>query len=713
MAYLAHLTEDREQTVKEHLMGTAKLAAEFAGQFGCSDWGYCCGMLHDIGKYSEAFQSHLRNKDNKKVDHSTAGAQVCEEIGGAYRYMEACIAGHHAGLPDYGGTGSMSDEASLHGRLLKHIEDFSPYKSEIEIPKVETAPFDPCCVKDSGFSLSVFIRMIFSCLVDADYLDTEKFMTAGQVDRDSGESIDLLYDKLMDHISGWLSCYDDKTINGRRSEILRSCLDKANTQRGLFRLTVPTGGGKTMASLSFALRHAKENHMNRVIYVIPYTGIIEQNAKVFKEKLGEENVLEDHYNADYKTSEELTSMYRASENWDKPVVVTTNVQFFESLFSNKPSKCRKLHNIANSVIVFDEAQMLPTDYLKPCIYMMEELIRTYRASIVLCTATQPALQQFFSPDMEAVELCPRMEDQFDFFKRTEFDDDGFITEEELVTRLNKENQALCIVNTRKRAQSLYNKVDSDGSYHLSTCMYPEHRRRALDEIRMRLKEGKRCVVISTSLVEAGVDLDFETVYRQLAGVDSILQAAGRCNREGKRALADSRVRIFRFRDDERIPGQMQQIETTSVLLKEGIDISLQEGVKDYFTRLYKLIDRTLDKKEILDKFHKYPYFEFSSAAGDFKLIEQNTYTVFVAKTEEAKSLLCRMKNQEFSKSLMRKAGQYCVQVHENILNQLYNSGKAEQLSAEIQDLYVLLDETWYTEKVGLKMDDISGIPVFL
>ena len=453
--------------------------------------------------------------------------------------------------------------------------------------------------------------------------------------------------------------------------------------------------------------------MNRVIYVIPYTGIIEQNAKVFKEKLGEENVLEDHYNADYKTSEELTSMYRASENWDKPVVVTTNVQFFESLFSNKPSKCRKLHNIANSVIVFDEAQMLPIDYLNPCIYMMEELIRTYRASIVLCTATQPALQRFFSPDMKAVELCPRMEDQFDFFKRTEFDDAGRITEEELVTRLNKENQALCIVNTRKRAQSLYNKIDPDGSYHLSTCMYPEHRRRVLDEIRMRLKEGKRCVVISTSLVEAGVDLDFETVYRQLAGVDSILQAAGRCNREGKRALADSRVHIFRFRDDERIPGQMQQIETTSVLLEEGIDIFSQEGVNDYFTRLYKLRNKTLDKKEILDKFHKYPYFEFSSAAGDFKLIEQNTYTVFVAKTEEAKSLLCRMKNQDFSKSLMRKAGQYCVQVRENILNQLYNSGKAEPLSAEIQDLYVLLDETWYMETVGLKMDDISGIPVFL
>lgn len=242
-------------------------------------------------------------------------------------------------------------------------------------------------------------------------------------------------------------------------------------------------------------------------------------------------------------------------------------------------------------------------------------------------------------------------------------------------------------------------------------MYPEHRRRVLNDIRIRLKEGKRCVVISTSLVEAGVDMDFETVYRQLAGVDSILQAAGRCNREGKRALADSRAHIFRFKDDERIPGQMQQIETTSVLLKEGVDVSSQEGVKDYFTRLYNL--RNLDKKEILGRFHKYPYFEFSSAAGDFKFIEQNTYSIFVGKTEEAKSLLCRLKNGELSKSLMRKVGQYCVQVHENILKQLYDSGKVRTISAEIEDLYVLYDETWYTEKVGLKMDDIAGISLFL
>ena len=242
-------------------------------------------------------------------------------------------------------------------------------------------------------------------------------------------------------------------------------------------------------------------------------------------------------------------------------------------------------------------------------------------------------------------------------------------------------------------------------------MYPEHRRAVLEEIRVRLKEGKRCIVVSTSLVEAGVDLDFVAVYRQLAGVDSILQAAGRCNREGKRTLTESKVYVFKFNENERIPGQVQQMEATSVLLREGVDIVSQEGIKEYFIRLYNV--RNLDKKEVLDKFHKYPYFDFASVAGNFKIIDQNTYTIFVSKTEEAKALLSRMNNQEFSKSLLRKMGQYCIQVHENVLKQLYGSGIVRPISAEIEDLYVLADETWYKEKTGLKLDDISGVSLFL
>ena len=389
MEYCAHKDGDREQLVREHLQGTAELAAEFAEKFGKADWGYCCGLLHDIGKYSREFQTKIRENPDLRVDHSTAGAKVCNELGGYYQCMTYCIAGHHAGLPDLGRRGLSS---SLCDRLDKKICDYSAYKSEIKIPELKTMPFDPTQVTDPDFSLAAFIRMLYSCLVDADFLDTERFMKDGVVERDSGESMEMLFHKLQDHVADWLKNNDNTTINGRRSEILRNCLEQGKSPKGLFQLTVPTGGGKTVASLAFALRHAVEHHLDRVIYVIPYTSIIEQNAQVFREILGSENVLENHSNVDYEDSEEFKPLQLAAENWDKPVVVTTNVQFFESLYANKSSKCRKLHNIVNSVIIFDEAQMLPANYLKPCMAMIEELLQQYGISIVLCTATQPALQ---------------------------------------------------------------------------------------------------------------------------------------------------------------------------------------------------------------------------------------------------------------------------------------------------------------------------------
>ena len=374
MKYIAHIDGERIQTIKEHLEGTAKLSGEFAEKFGKQDWGYCCGMLHDIGKYSIDFQKRILGENNYRIDHSTAGARVCLEKGGKYSFLEYCIAGHHAGLPDYGNNYDESTDSTLSGRRLKKLSDYQAYQTEIEVPAINSMPIDLKRTVNPDFSLSVFMRMIYSCLVDADFLDTEAFMKEGKQGRNSGENIEILFKKLENYISVWLKNQDINTVNGRRTEILKNCLEMGKTEKGLFRLTVPTGGGKTVASLAFALRHALENKMDRIIYVIPYTSIIEQNTKVFRDILGEENVLENHCNVDYESSEELLPMQLASENWDKPIVVTTNVQFFESLFANKSSKCRKLHNIANSVIIFDEAQMLPNDYLKPCIAMIEELI---------------------------------------------------------------------------------------------------------------------------------------------------------------------------------------------------------------------------------------------------------------------------------------------------------------------------------------------------
>ena len=718
MKYLAHIEGEREQTIKEHSIGTAKLAALFAKAFGKEDWGYCAGLLHDIGKYSERFQKKIHENSDIMVDHSTAGAKVCDEIGGFYRFLSYCIAGHHAGLPNTG-TSSGLDRSSLRGRLKKTLDDYSHYKDEIDIPGLKTFPFDPQKTANPDFSLSVFIRMIYSCLVDADFLDTEYFMKNGATDRDAGDTLKELYQRLYKHVGAWLLNDNLETVNGRRSEILRHCIASGKEEPGMFRLTVPTGGGKTLASLAFALNHAIEHGMERVIYVIPYTSIIEQNAKVFRDILGDKNVLENHYNVDYESSEEFRPLQLATENWDKPVIVTTNVQFFESLFSNKSSKCRKLHRIANSVIIFDEAQMLPTDYLVPCLAMMEELVQNYRSSLVLCTATQPALDRLFRKEWNIRELCPRKEEQFQFFTRTNFQTIGEISEDELVQRLMKEEQTLCIVNTKARAQSLYEKLKENGKehvYHLSTSMYPKHRMRVLREIRERLKleEGERrkpCILIATSLVEAGVDLDFHSVYRQLAGIDSMIQAAGRCNREGKQKAEDSKVYIFSLSEKEYMPGQRKQMDVARSLMSRGMDFSDPETVGQYFRELYYLQRNTLDKKNIMDEFQRKVY-NFSTVAKEFKLIEENTVSIFVPWEEEAKKILSEIRCKGYTKSLMRKAGQYCVNVYEKDFKMLDDARAIESISEDIKDMYELCTEDEYTDERGLALKSESGIGIF-
>ena len=712
MEYLAHIDGERKQSVKSHLCGTAEMAGGFAERFGKADWGYCCGMLHDIGKYSLAFQEKIKNNSNKQVDHSTAGAKECFEKGRMYGFMSYCIAGHHSGLPDYGSSSDAGNAPTLEGRKRKRLEDYSAFKSEIEIPEINTIPFDPRKEPNPDFSLSVFIRMLYSCLVDADFLDTESFMKNGPTERDSGENVDVLLERLKDHVADWLLNEDMETVNGRRTEILRHCFESGRRERGIFQLTVPTGGGKTIASLAFALQHAVENHMDRVIYVIPYTSIIEQNAEVFRRILGEQNVLENHYNVDYESTEELKPMQLASENWDKPVVVTTNVQFFESLFANKSSRCRKLHNISNSVIIFDEAQMLPTDYLKPCIAMMEELVGNFRSSIVLCTATQPALTSFFRRKMPVTELCPRVEEQFRFFERVTFKNVGMVSEGELIEKLEQEEQALCIVNTKKRAQRIYQKMKGEGVFHLSTTMYPKHRRRILEKIRQLVKNGERCILISTSLVEAGVDLDFRAVYRQLAGVDSMIQAAGRCNREGKRDPKESFAYIFQFEEKENIPGQQLQIDVSKMLLSEGEDISSLRGIEKYFEALYHFRGESLDKRKILEKF-KGKRYNFSKAAREFKLIEENTLTVFVSKEKEAEEILQQIRWQGYTKSGMRKAGQYCVQLYESEVEKLQGAGMLRQISENIEDFFELVDKEQYSEEMGLNLGIESGMAVLM
>ncbi|MEI2991083.1 MAG: CRISPR-associated helicase Cas3' [Blautia faecicola] len=715
MRYIAHKDEEREQSIKEHLEGTAERAGEFAEKFGKKEWGYCCGMLHDIGKYSEEFQRKIQEDTNDRVDHATAGAQVCKERGGYYSILSYCIAGHHAGLPDYGNTAMSS---SLCGRWKKRICDYHAYKDEIKIPKLDTDPIVFSKDRNMDFALGTFIRMLYSCLVDADFLDTESFMKNGDTGRNSGESMETLQNRLEKHISEWLKNTDTDTINGRRTEILKNCIKEGKQKEGIFRLTVPTGGGKTLASLAFALEHAVKNHKDRIIYVIPYTSIIEQNAQVFREILGEDNVLENHCNVDYESSEEFKPMQLASENWDKPVVVTTNVQFFESLFANKSSKCRKLHNIANSVVILDEAQMLTMDYLKPCTAMLQELVDGYRTSIVLCTATQPTLDAFFRENALIKELCPRMEEQFQFFQRVNYQNLGKMRWDDLLEKLKRENNALCIVNTKKAAQMIYKEIDGEGIYHLSTSMYPKHRKRVLKKIRERLKNNEKCIVISTSLVEAGVDLDFARVYRQIAGLDSMIQAAGRCNREGKRKLSESMVYIFDLEESYPVQSQRQQMDVSKGILQDYADIADLKAITDYFTRLYHYRGTSLDKKKIMDEFQKMEC-NFAKVAKEFRLIEENTRMIFINREPEADELLQELRIKGVTRERMRKAGQYCIQVYDNeksensFFDKLNGAGMLKPISEEMQDFYELAAGEQYSEEYGLDFSLEDGMALFI
>jgi CRISPR-associated endonuclease/helicase Cas3 len=710
--FLAHIAADGEkQTVKSHLEQTAQLCAQFAAPFGGEGQGYLAGLAHDLGKYSVAFQRRL-NGSPERVDHSTPGAFLCAKRNQPYAAF--CVAGHHGGLPDLGGQGDTADQPTLFGRMRRaeeHKMDPAPcWSQEIKLTDPKLPDF---CGKD-GLTDAFFTRMLYSCLVDADFLDTEKFMAEQPVERGGGDSIPVLEQRLEEYIAHWFPPKGE--LNTRRCEILSACLSQGKSQApGLFTLTVPTGGGKTVASLAFALSHAKEHGLSRVIYVIPYTSIIEQTSDVFRSILGDENVLEHHSGTIYEEEEEPTPetmrLLRATENWNANIVVTTAVQFFESLYANRPSKCRKLHNIANSVVIFDEAQMLPLPYLRPCVSAIAQLVAHYGVSAVLCTATQPALAplfQEFLPDVPAVELCPQTDAESEVFCRVSFQKAGKLTWDMVAERMNQQTQVLCIVNSRKSAQAVFQQLKGDGCFHLSTLMYPAHRRQILKEIRRRLKEGLPCRTVSTSLIEAGVDVDFPTVFREKAGLDSILQAAGRCNREGERSPAQSVVTVFSG-EGKNPPLFAQSIAAGQVAMERYSDWSSREAVDRYFRELLDLKGPAAqDQKEILTMLQT-GSMPFHTVAERFHLIESETRTIYIPEGDGA-GLVERLRQGERSRALFRQLAQYGVSVYEQHFGALYDGGDLELLDGEFA---VLNDLTLYSSTTGLSLQSDNGKALFV
>ncbi|MEW6717223.1 MAG: CRISPR-associated helicase Cas3' [Chloroflexota bacterium] len=726
--------EDREvwQPLIVHLQKTAEMAREFGTDANVAELAYIAGLIHDLGKYSAEFQKRLEGT-GPRVDHSTAGAKELNALlkGTPQEVFAKLLAypimGHHTGLPNYGSETDL-EGGTVCGRLKNNIPQYHEYKSELDLSALPFPKYwhirPPEKKKGKlGFSLSFLTRMIYSALVDADFQETETYMK-GAKPRGGHGDIPTLRAKIDAHLRQFENPTSD--INRKRNEILNACIEKGKTEKpGLFSLTVPTGGGKTLASMAFALHHATTHDLKRVIYVIPFTTIIEQNAKVFKGIFGEEQVLEHHSNfdwegkkrqdADNRTNSVLAKLKLAAENWDIPIVVTTNVQFFESLFANKSSRCRKLHNIAKSVIIFDEAQMLPREYMRPAMAAVWELVTNYGASAVFCTATQPGLERFLPEDTKPKELASNPQELFDFYKRVEVKNLGTLPDEDLLARLNAHEQALCIVNTRRHASGLFSGLQGEGNFHLSTLMCPTHRRAKLAEIEKRLKSEPPlpCRVVSTTVMEAGIDLDFPVGYRALSGLDSINQAAGRVNREMKRGVSEMFVFEPKSEFIKKTPSFLKQsAEVARMVLRDHADAPISvPAIEAFFGQLYNLRDPNIsfDYKRIMECFESQEgRFKFETAAREFQIIEDPTETVIIPFNEEAERLIEDLKDAQYPFKILRQLQQYTV----SIFNDHFEKLRAKGVISTIDDTYHFLDPShfkdYYDPDRGLLVPDSGG-----
>ena len=692
--YYAHSLEGKSpsewQPLGEHLENVAKKAEKCAAKFQSADWAWNAAWLHDLGKAADEFQAYLLRENSLddseydgtghgRVNHSSAGAAFAEEIlGPIIGVINAYLAaGHHAGLPDF--YSSDTGRAALQVRLEEGKENLSRIRSAAEeIGKQLQMDIKlPSFVKPCNFHF--WVRMLFSCLVDADFLDTEEFMNPEEATaRGRYPPLTELKGLFDIHMHKMVSESSATPVNAARQEVLDACKDAAKQEPGLFSLTVPTGGGKTLSGMAFALDHAVRYGKSRIIYVIPYTSIIEQTAKILADIFGIENVVEHHSNLD--PDKETQRSRLAAENWDAPVIVTTNVQFFESLYAAKSSRCRKLHNIINSVVILDEAQLLPPELLDPCVEVMNQLVRHYDVTMVLATATQPALSTLDLPR----EIIPNPAALYERLKRTEIilpsNINNFTQWEDAAGRLQQHNQVLCVVNTRRDCYDLY-KLMPHGTIHLSALMCGEHRSEAIQEIKQRLKVGLTTRLTSTQIVEAGVDMDFPVVYRALAGLDSIAQAGGRCNREGKLNAEGRLGEVHVFVPPKPAPrGLLLKGENTTRELFSLPDFNPQnpDEFTRYFNLFYSKVNDTGSRfKEWLQK--DIPRVHFRTAGNEFKLIDdQAQQSVFVNFGDSGK-WLDELRRIGPKRQNMRKLQRYSV----NLSRRDFEKAKIDGLLEEV------------------------------
>ncbi len=721
-----------------HLMAVSELSSCRAEKFGGGRAAALAGLLHDLGKYTEEFQARLEG--GAPVDHATAGAR--EAVALATNADDRCIAeiiahaiaGHHAGLPD-----SVGADASLDMRMKKRLPELdAAWRQEIAPVTDGLMPREFHWSKDTlARQMAFFGRMIFSCLVDADFRDTEAFYAKAKRETPARDwpalpwIVEGLIARFDAHMEKKRAAAPVTPVNSLRDEILAHVRGRASAGQGLFTLTVPTGGGKTLASLGFALDHAERHGLERIVYAIPFTSIIDQTAAIFREVLGEDVVLEHHSSIDedrLRAREAADKLKLAMEDWAAPIVVTTNVQLFESLHSNRPSRCRRLHSLVNSVIILDEAQTIPLPVLLPCLAALDELAKSYGATIVLCTATQPAVavsENFKQglPLTSESELAPDPLRLHRLLKRVRLEWIGEKSDDELVAALRETSQALVIVNSRAHALALYRKAreaDLDGALHLTTRQYAAHRRRILEDVRKRLAGAAPCRLIATSLVEAGVDLDFPRVWRAEAGLDQIAQAAGRCNREGKRPIDESIVSVFRS-TEHKPPREIAQLAgDMGRMMGKHADLLSPDALQDYFGEVYWHKGEALDKHKVMQAWrisrsphgpHLAPSFEYRRVAEDFRMIESGMEPVIVAIEKPAQDALAALRGGLPPAAAARRLQPYIVQVPPRARQQLLDNGHARLVEGSADQFVVLATYSFYRDETGLLWEDADYLGI--
>ena len=704
---------DRWQPLDVHASAVAGMADMFAQPFQSGAWASLSGSLHDIGKARVSFQNYLRfcnnltdeDYDASERTHSGAGAVWAVQVlsrNKVGRLLAYIIAGHHAGLPDWIGGDTPCGSLSYRLDQEKDIVREPAVAAWILGHQAEwtSTPLRPPWRfgNDNMSDVSFWIRMLYSCLVDADFLDTEAFMESDKAAaRSQYPKLSELSERFFAALDAKQRMSKDTPVNRIRAEIRAACEAAAESPRGLFSLTVPTGGGKTLSGTAFAFRHALRHGLKRIVYVIPYTSIIEQTADVLRSFLGAENVVEHHSNFD--PDKETQQSRLASENWDAPVIVTTNVQFFESLYACRSSRCRKLHNVADSVVILDEAQLLPPRLLLPCVEAMRQLVTHYGVTMVLSTATQPAL-----PGLEPVcEIIPPDMNLYGRLKRTDIvlpkNRAVRQTWEEIAAELEQFEQVLCVVNTRKDCRDLH-ALMPEGTIHLSATLCGEHRSRVIADIKAKRNEGRPVRVISTQLVEAGVDIDFPVVYRAFTGLPSIAQAAGRCNREG---LSAEPGRVMVFMPPKSAPrGELRKAEDTlSGLLATGLDAESPTSYPQFFKIFYSAQnDLGTAFEGWLTKNARDFQFQFREAAEAFRMIDDQASAAVIVRYGGNEPLIRSLLAVGPKRDIMRRLQRFTVTVPRRTLSGLLEKGFVEEPHPGV---YVQTMPSLYSEVFGLDL----------